>query len=293
MPKPLEHFPLDQDFMHHRGLSGIDEAGRGCLAGPVVVAAVTWNLEKVRTLDWFVHLADSKQLNASVRVQLYPNILAAAERVRVAVIHPLLIDLLNILKATFHGFEMVAPAYDSHRPLVIDGHLKPPSLPWAGTQVKGDSLLSPVSAAGVVAKVVRDGLMMALAKDHECYGFAKHKGYATALHRKAIAQHGACAHHRKSFRPVSDLVANPQPADDGLLQALEQADFCAAKELFAPFLNEYHRYSASAVHRAAKLFVQKGVSLLPRPEDLAICQSLGTPVNELSNVLKTGSGLSG
>lgn len=268
MARRREHFPLDETFFQFRALSGIDEAGRGCLAGPVVVACVTWNPKAMRRQDWFAELADSKQITAETRERLYPKIVENAERVRVAVIHPILIDALNILGATFHGFEWVAPRRRADAPLVIDGHLRPPGLKWAQTQVKGDALLSPVSAAGVVAKVTRDALMVGLARSLPKYGFAGHKGYGTASHRQAISEWGPSAQHRKSFRPVADLVASEQPADEAFLSALSEASPDQVKWLFGEFCTHYQRFSLGAARLAVKQFSQKGLALLPSPRDL-------------------------
>lgn len=263
-----ESFPLDMTFQGARALTGIDEAGRGCLAGPVVVAAVTWDPLAVRKHAWFSKLADSKQIDSARRRWLYPRIVKAAERVRVAVIHPILIDYLNILQASFHGFELVAPKADAQVPLIIDGHLRPPSLKWAGTQVKGDSLLSPVSAAGVLAKVTRDALMVALAKKIPGYGLEGHKGYATAAHRKAIAEHGASYQHRKSFKPVALLYEEALPADEPFLGRLKATSQEQLEPLFAEFQSRYHEFSLLAARKGVEMFSARGFSLLPSPMDL-------------------------
>ena len=270
MPQIAELFPLDQQFSGYRGLTGIDEAGRGCLAGPVVVASVTWSPQVVRNHSWFVRLADSKQIDAVTRADLFPHILAAATRVRVAVIHPILIDALNILQATFHGFELVAPAPDQEVPLVIDGHLRPASLKWAGTQVKGDALISAVAAAGILAKVTRDALMVPMAKRWPVYGFAKHKGYATAEHRRAIAVNGPCPIHRKSFRPVRDGCESPLRDDAGFLSRLERAVSDEVPGLFGEFRDRYHLFSIDAAHRAIAGFTQKGCRVLPAPTEASL-----------------------
>lgn len=269
MSQPTDPFPLDQNFARSRALSGIDEAGRGCLAGPVVVACVTWKPQVVRRLVWFANLADSKQIDAKTRAGLYPEIVAAAERIRIAVIHPIIIDQLNILQATFHGFELVAPSPAVDVPLVIDGHLRPKSLKWAGTQVKGDALLSPVSAAGVVAKVTRDALMTSLEEQWPGYGFAGHKGYATVLHRKRLTELGACPQHRKSYRPISEICDQEQPADAAFLEQLANTRLDETPALFEVFRSEYHRFSRAATRQAVHLFTHKGLTILPRPADFS------------------------
>jgi len=269
MPKTAELFPLDQQFSESRGLSGIDEAGRGCLAGPVVVASVSWSPKAVRTMPWFMDLADSKQIDAAARASLFPRILAAADRVRVAVIHPILIDALNILQATFHGFELVAPPPNPDVPLIIDGHLRPSTLKWAGTQVKGDALISAVAAAGIVAKVTRDSLMLPLAKRWPEYEFTRHKGYATARHRRAIEAHGPCPHHRKSFRPIRDQCEHARPFDGDFLERLQQTPVNDLSLSFREFRDNYHLFSNDGARRAIAAFSRKGLRILPTPGDAA------------------------
>ena len=249
-------FELDKDFIDFQGITGIDEAGRGCLAGPVVIASVSWTPHEAAGRPWFSELADSKQIDAASREKLYPQIIQYANRVKVAVIGPVLIDYLNILRATLHGFELVAPPPDENMPLLIDGNQKPPSLKYARTVVKGDSRVSAVAAAGIVAKVSRDRLMLHLATRYPQYHFEIHKGYATRKHRDAIKAHGPCNMHRKSFRPIIDFDRESLPADVDLLESSRS------------ILNaNYHRFSRAACHTAVAQLTRAGLGILPSAQD--------------------------
>ena len=264
-------FELDEIHPNARALTGIDEVGRGCLAGPVVVAAVTWKPWHSAVAPCLVKLNDSKQLSAKTREELYPKILACADRIRLAVIAPPVIDRLNILRATLHGFELVAPSFQEGIPLIIDGNQRPISLKWAMTAVKGDARSSPVAAAAIIAKVFRDALMTGLETDFPGYGFAAHKGYATAVHREGITRHGACRHHRKSFRPVKDLVAQEAAADDILPARLAHASEEEAAALWVEFCNRYQNYSHKGARLAMAAFQECGLGLLPRPGETPEC----------------------
>lgn len=251
------HFELDGSFGEYDQITGIDEAGRGCLAGPVVIASITWDPKWVSSLKWFPKMADSKVLKAETRETLYPAIIEAATRVRVAVVSPILVDYLNILKASLHGFEMVAPALNPNIPLLIDGNQKPPTLNWAATVVKGDSRVSAISAAGIVAKVTRDALMETLEDKSPGYGLAHHKGYATAAHRQALSKLGPGPWHRKSFRPVSDWDREG-PADVELMTRFP-ADPKELLEYWRIFQAHYHHYSLKASRKAVERFRALGV----------------------------------
>lgn len=249
-------------------MTGIDEAGRGCLAGPVVVAAVTWRPQVLVQQPWFPLLADSKTLDEKKRDLLFPLILEHADRVRTAFVGNILIDYLNILRATLHGFECVAPAYDAAVPLIIDGNQKPPTLPWAKTLVKGDSRASAVAAAGIVAKVLRDAVMKRYAAAYPAYAFDVHKGYATKKHRDAVAAHGNCPLHRKSFKPCS-----LQPDDDAqaalLLQqhATAGADPDALAACWRSLQARYHRLPLAVVRELLPQLNRAGLPILPAATD--------------------------
>lgn len=195
-------------FGHERALkkrgilliAGIDEAGRGPLAGPVVAAAVVF-LEHRR----FTGLDDSKKLTPKFRRELFAEITSAAHvRWAVSVQNVTTIDTLNILRATHRAMREAV----SHLPLppehvLIDG-LPVPNFPSPQTAViRGDSLSLSIAAASVVAKVTRDRIMDKLDALYPQYGFRRHRGYATSEHLAALREHGPCPLHRLSFSPVA------------------------------------------------------------------------------------------
>lgn len=179
-------------------VAGVDEAGRGPLAGPVVAAAVV--LDARRPISG---LADSKQLSARRRESLAESIRERATAWGLAVVEPADIDRLNILQATFRAMHEALDALSLDPVLVrIDGN-RAPRLPWpVQTVVGGDRLDRAISAASILAKVHRDSLMLELHERWPQYGFDRHKGYPTAAHLAALESHGPCPAHRRSFRPV-------------------------------------------------------------------------------------------
>lgn len=194
---------------------GVDEAGRGPLAGPVVVAAVV--LDPRRIPDG---LDDSKKLDEATRERLFAEI-CALHQTALAVVSVERIDRLNIRGATLAGMAQAVrglPVPPAHA--LIDGIDVPPGLPCRGDAVvKGDARSLSVAAASIVAKVTRDRLMVRMAEAHPGYGFEIHKGYATPAHRAALARLGPCPHHRRSFEPVKSMLApaTPAPVDEALL----------------------------------------------------------------------------
>lgn len=179
-------------------VAGVDEAGRGPLAGPVVAAAVI--LDPRRPIRG---LTDSKLLSAKRRDSLAAIIRERAMAWGVAVVEPADIDRLNILQATFRAMRESLDALALDPVLVrIDGN-RAPELRWpVQTVVGGDRLDRAISAASILAKVHRDELMVALHDRWPQYGFDRHKGYPTAAHLAALESHGPCPAHRRSFRPV-------------------------------------------------------------------------------------------
>ena len=192
--------------LHHRGrsrIAGIDEAGRGPVAGPVVAAAVI--LPRGFTCPG---LDDSKKLSASRRGHLYQILtnnqdliwaVAAADRGE--------IDRLNILRATHlamrRALELLAVAPDH---CLIDG-LPVPGFPLPhDAVVKGDGKSLSIAAASIIAKVTRDRIMGEMDREFPQFGFARHQGYGTKEHLEALRIHGPCRHHRRSFQPVSQLT---------------------------------------------------------------------------------------
>jgi ribonuclease HII len=183
-------------------LAGVDEAGRGCLAGPLVAAAVVLDYAAAPFCG-LEDLTDSKLLTLDAREAMYPNILLWAARVAWVAFSPLTIDEVGLhrcnLSALCRALESLEDGYGM---AVVDGFdLKRPEL-RACSIIGADYKSAAVAAASVVAKVVRDRLMRALAPLHPEYGFEDHVGYATRRHRVALREYGPCTLHRLSFQGV-------------------------------------------------------------------------------------------
>lgn len=180
-------------------LAGVDEAGRGPLAGPVVAAAVI--LDDRRRI---AGLADSKKLSASRREVLYDDIRAHALCCSVAMASVEEIDRLNILQATMLAMQRAVKGLRLRPGMVlVDGNRLPMLDVLAEAIVKGDDKVPAISAASILAKVTRDRMMGDLDLAHPGYGFAAHKGYGTATHLRALAELGPLPEHRRSFAPVA------------------------------------------------------------------------------------------
>ena len=183
--------------LHGGPIAGVDEAGRGPLAGPVVAAAVVLDPACIPE-----GIADSKALDAKTRRSVYQEILAAAQ-VGIGVANVDRIDSENILQASLWAMAQAVAAVGCRPKLVlIDGNKAPQFDCVVRTIVQGDSKCLSIAAASIVAKVARDAIMAELARDSPNYGFDRHKGYGTREHHAAIARHGVTPHHRRSFRPV-------------------------------------------------------------------------------------------
>ena len=180
-----------------RFIAGLDEAGRGPLAGPVVAAAVVFRPDSIPD-----GLDDSKKLTAKRREELFETILAAGD-VSIASSSPRRIDAIDIRKASLDAMRRaLAGLPDRPCHALIDGRDVPPGLSCPGDAVvKGDARSLSIAAASIVAKVVRDRMMARLHISYPDYGFQLHAGYPTDMHRKAIALVGPCPLHRMSFRP--------------------------------------------------------------------------------------------
>jgi ribonuclease HII len=180
-------------------IAGVDEAGRGPLAGPVVVAAVI--LDPARPI---AGLADSKVLSPARREKLAVEIRGRALAWSVVEVGVTEIDALNILHASLTGMSRALRALEPQATFaLIDGNKLPRDLPCAGRAiVDGDALEPAIGAASILAKVARDALMRELDTLYPGYGFAVHKGYPTAAHRAALERLGPCPEHRRSFAPV-------------------------------------------------------------------------------------------
>lgn len=184
--------------------AGVDEAGRGPLAGPVTVAAVMLDPERP-----ILGLADSKRLSATQREALYPQIIERALGWHVVCIGAAEIDRINILNATLEGMsqalEQLLPAPTR---ALIDGNRLPRRLCCpAQAIIAGDASEPAISAASILAKVTRDRYMVALDARYPGYGFAQHAGYPTPAHLAALQRLGPCPEHRRSFAPVRALLA--------------------------------------------------------------------------------------
>ncbi len=198
--RTVPSFDLEAELMDElQGpIVGIDEAGRGPWAGPVVVAAVILNPDRIPE-----GLNDSKVLTPEAREDRYAEIMATS-CVSVVFGHVRRIDRDNILQATLWGMrtayrELQIPAAAA----LIDGNIAPRRFPGnARTVIGGDGLSLSIAAASIVAKVTRDRLMVKLARRYRRYGWESNKGYGTPEHARAIKQHGVCPHHRRSFSPI-------------------------------------------------------------------------------------------
>lgn len=204
----------DHDLFRHDlefgtgSVVGADEAGRGCLAGPLVAASVLFDRVTLedRGRGRLEGLFDSKRLTEKRREALYPAILGTAGSVRVVVRSSRFIDSEGIQRA---NLEALADSLAGSEGLsdvtrLVDGFGLGDGAPPHLRLVKGDSLSAAVAAASVVAKVTRDALMRDAAELHPGYGFEGHKGYGSAAHRDAIAELGPCSIHRLSFRLIAD-----------------------------------------------------------------------------------------
>ena len=190
-------------------LAGVDEAGRGPLAGPVVAAAVILDPRQP-----IAGLADSKKLTARRRERLYDEICAKALCCSIALASVAEIDRLNILQATLLAMQRaVAGLRLPPAKVLVDGNRLPTLGVLAEAIVDGDATVPAISAASILAKVHRDRWCAEVDAQWPQYGFAAHKGYGTAAHLAALRAHGACEHHRRTFAPVAAA----------LLQAVERA----------------------------------------------------------------------
>jgi ribonuclease HII len=184
-------------------IAGVDEAGRGPLAGPVTVAAVI--LDPARPVDG---LNDSKKLSEAKRDALSPLILERALAWRIEFVEADEIDRLNILQATLTGMRRALLALDPRANAArIDGNKLPRDLPCpAEALIGGDAIEPAIMAASILAKVARDARMRELHLRYPQYGFDKHKGYPSPAHLEALRKHGPCPEHRRSYGPVRNFI---------------------------------------------------------------------------------------
>jgi len=219
MASPIPTFALEARALMQgfAPVAGVDEAGRGPLAGPVVVAAVLFEGRIPKGLD------DSKRLTPADRDRLYDQILEKG-LVSVVVASRARVDRMNILRASLWGMSRAVaglPLRPDH--VLVDGNMLPPGLPCpAEAIIGGDGLSVSIAAASIVAKVTRDRLMMEVGRAYPDYGFGDHKGYSTAAHFAAIATHGPCIHHRRSFAPIR-IALGLEPVQADLFAAPTQS----------------------------------------------------------------------
>jgi ribonuclease HII len=196
-----------EELLRNAGISpiaGVDEAGRGPCAGPLVVAAV---ILKDPNAPELADVRDSKEVSESKRELLFDVIMNIAESVSVIVVPPSEIDERGVHAANLDGMRRAVkglalePAYVLTDGYAIEGLAIPNVAVW-----KGDQVVTAISAASIIAKVTRDRMMIELDKTYPQYGFAKHKGYITAVHTAALKEHGPCIEHRKSFSNIAALL---------------------------------------------------------------------------------------
>jgi ribonuclease HII len=192
-----------------RIVAGVDEAGRGPLAGPVTAAAVVMDLSLLQgnAAELFEGLTDSKQLSEARR-ESYLSLLQDTDGIHIGIgtASPAEIDQINILQATHAAMRRALSALDvAPDRILVDGRPVPNLSAPSHAIVKGDALSLSIAAASVVAKVTRDREMCEMDTKYPVYGFARHKGYGTREHLAALAEHGPCPLHRRSFAPVRDI----------------------------------------------------------------------------------------
>jgi ribonuclease HII len=194
--RTLENTLRRMGFNH---VAGVDEVGRGCLAGPVVAAAVVLN-----PLRYIPRICDSKTVTALERARLYDRITRNAVAWGVAAAEPLEIDTINIHQASLRAMQRAILCLEPLPDIVLVDAFRVPDIPMAQKPVvHGDARCTAIAAASIVAKVTRDRMMLELHTRDPRYGFDRHKGYATQDHLDAVSQFGYSDVHRRSFRPPS------------------------------------------------------------------------------------------
>lgn len=190
--------------MPQRIIAGIDEVGRGPLAGPVVAACV--HIPDA-SHDWMAEVTDSKKLTKKKREYLAPLIQQYCIW-SIAEISPQEVDEINILQATFRAMEQCACAMEIAPDYIyVDGNKIPPHLPCKGEAIiKGDSKVKEIACASIIAKVYRDNIMEQLGNEFPHYGWNTNSGYGSKKHMDAIQEHGVTTHHRQSFAPIKYAI---------------------------------------------------------------------------------------
>ncbi len=201
----MPDFSLESRYRTACRIVGIDEAGRGPWAGPVVAAAV-WLDSEATPATLLCRLDDSKKLSAARRAELYDELVAIAD-IGVGIASVEEIDNLNILQASLAAMSRAVAGLNTAPDFaLVDGNKLPRLAFPAEAVIKGDGRSLSVAAASIVAKVRRDRIMAELAAEYPGYGWERNQGYGTAEHQKGIASFGVTLHHRRSFRPIREAL---------------------------------------------------------------------------------------
>ncbi len=200
--QPMDYFEKMYYRRGYRRIAGVDEVGRGPLAGPVVAAAVVLPKDGIQE-----KLFDSKKIPSKKREQLYQTIFAEAEGIGIGIIGQEEIDHLNILEATLKAMALAIGKLSTPPDFILIDGTQGLRLPIPQKPIrKGDQLCNSIAAASIIAKVTRDRMMMECHQKYPQYNFARHKGYGTKEHQRAIEKFGVCELHRKSFRGVKEYL---------------------------------------------------------------------------------------
>ena len=201
-PQPMDYFERMYSLQGYKRIAGVDEVGRGPLAGPVVAAAVILPEEGIEE-----RLFDSKMISSKKREDLFGPILSKALGVGIGTIGQEEIDLLNIHQATLKAMVLAVQDLPMAPDFILIDCPQNLRLPVSQKPIpKGDQLSNSIAAASIVAKVTRDRMMLEWHQKYPQYNFARHKGYGTKEHRKAIEKFGVCELHRKTFRGVKEYL---------------------------------------------------------------------------------------
>jgi ribonuclease HII len=197
-------FELEYRLKGYELIAGVDEVGRGPLAGPVISAAVVLPLDFDAT-----GLNDSKQLNAKQRIRLKTHIEQDAISIGIGIVDVEYIDQYNILQATYHAMRKAVNQLTPHADMILVDAVQIPGLSiFQQGIVKGDQLSHSIAAASIIAKITRDTWMIDIAKKYPEYGFEQHMGYGTPQHLQAIHKWGPTPIHRRSFSPICQIIKN-------------------------------------------------------------------------------------